>query len=238
MTTLHELLAIIVIFAVGSAAGFGVARHWYGPTEGADQTEYRRIEGRLDPEALDLTRPRLAELFAATTPTIERCIPVPTQLVRDTVYQFIEDPYPQRGDPPPLRYVARPAHEGSEAIDLAAFRYELARSPYRFLYLPLGAEGQPAVQVSRRQTVVSAYVPGEAGRSVRLTYPHPRPSWTLAGTLRSGLLVDELGAWALATVRYKRFELGAGYGTTWTPLEAPTPGPIITLSTRLFNITL
>ena len=249
-TQKYLILALLFSHGLAMVAGYLVGRgHRARLYSGAEDTEFRLSEkDTLDLERMVWTTPSVAVVQRDTVRVQTECVEVPSSLVDRPP----AEPSAGAGAAGPADSAADSARAGVD-VGVTAPGWEvppsrperlpfqvqaqLLGSSYRFLLLPVNEKGAPLVRVGRSETTVSAFL-ARGGRSITFRYPHPRPAWRISAGLESVFMVDRLGSFATATVRYKRWALSAGYGATWRPLQPAVMGPLVELQVRLFSFTL
>lgn len=167
----------------------------------------RDEEGRLDEED-DATQPSVVTVYRERVDTVDVCLGLPPELVRDTLY------------------LPRP---GAAAHAWLPYSPVLEARRYPFLVLPFAADGDPAVSVYPTRTEILTYDP-ETARRIDLTYAHPRPRWRLAPLELGAVYVLPGAGYAHGMMALERgpLTIAAGYALNWHGDELAA-GPAIGL---------
>lgn len=185
---MRAALYIALGFALGLGLGYLLWRET-PITEVETIVEYRNRESDFD-NLPPPTPPERVVIYRNRTDTVNVCLGLPPEFVRDTVYV----PAPVAGDPSPPWHLPR--------------RFD-------FLILPF-VGGEPAVSVYRSRTDIITYDP-ETARRVDLTYAHPPPPrFRLHGAIGVWAVPTiAQGADASLTATLDRWTARVGYGPAW-----------------------
>lgn len=202
-TRLSALLAVALAVAL-FAAGYATGRA--GDTVAV--TSFDQREEPLDAEALRYTPPDVVTRYRVDSAAVETVrVVVPVELAGLDGASPGEEASPREKASP--REEASPPTYSRPVSGNLEIAQDLALQGLRFVTLPLNDRGEPAVDVTRRRTVVQAYSPAGAGLTFR--YDHPTPSW---GIWLDGGLQGHASGLALAdvrlNVRWKALTLHAG----------------------------